>query len=102
MDPMSDLLNERYWPSPEVRLRVVGGEAIILDLASEEIFRLNETGTRVWQLLAEHHAPHAVLQVLLEEHDVEEATLHDDVTELIEQLLDTGLITDREPSIKEA
>jgi hypothetical protein len=99
---MRDLLNKRYWPSPEVRLRVVGGEAIILDLASEEIFRLNETGTRVWQLLVEHHVPSAVLQILLEEHDVEEATLRDDMTGLVEQLLETGLITDREPSIKEA
>lgn len=93
---MVDVLSGRYWPSSDIRLRVVKGEAILLDLASEEIFRLNETGTRIWQLLVEHHDPAAVLQDLQDEFDVGPQILRDDLEDLLEQLLEAGLITDHE------
>ncbi len=98
MLPMTDHFTGRFWPSPAVRLRVVTGEAILLDLASETIFRLNETGTRIWELLAEHHDPETVMQAALDELDVEPRVLHSDMKDLLGQLLEAGLITDEQPS----
>ena len=97
MSGRSDLLTRHYWPSSDVRLRVVSGEAILLDLASEEIFRLNDTGTRIWQELAVHHDPSTVIEVLSAELGVEPWILGEDLEILIRQLLDAGLVTDRSP-----
>ena len=96
MKSMDDILAGRFWPSSEVRLRVVQGEAILLDLASEEIYRLNATGTRLWQELADHHDPKIALQTLMTEFDVEQDLLHSDMADLLEQLLEAGLITNEE------
>lgn len=95
---MDDVFAGQFWPSPEVRLRVVRGEAILLDLASEEIFRLNETGSRIWQLLNEHHDPEIVQEALLKELDVDMSVLRNDLAELLNQLLEASLITNEDPS----
>ena len=97
MQGMSDLMAGRYWPSGEIRLRVVSGEAILLDLASEEIFRLNSTGTRIWQELADHHDPKTALKALESEFDVEHEVLRSDLADLLGRLLEAGLITHEEP-----
>lgn len=97
MSGISELLARYYWPSSNVRLRVVSGEAILLDLASEEIFRLNATGTRLWQELAEHHDPGIALQALGAEFDVVQDVLRRDMADLLEKLLEAGLISDKEP-----
>lgn len=93
MKSMDDVLAGRFWPSSEVRLRVVQGEAILLDLATEEIFRLNATGTRLWQELADHHDPGIALQALEAEFGVEHDLLCSDIADLLEQLLEAGLMT---------
>ena len=98
MQGMGGPLSKAFWPAPDVRLRVVSGEAILLDLGSEEIFRLNESGTRIWQALSELHEPATVLEVLAGELEVERQALRDDLQELLEQLLAAGLITDEDPS----
>ncbi len=70
----------------------VSGETVILDLKSEQYFSLDETGTRVWQLLASHRDEHEVLQTMLKEFDVDEQTLSADLTSLIDKLLSEGLV----------
>ena len=37
--------------SPEVMFQEVGGEAVLLDLASEQYFGLDPVGTRIWSLI---------------------------------------------------
>lgn len=85
-------MRHRYYPSREVRVRIVGDEAVLLDLASEEIFRLNRSGTRIWQLLAEHHDPRTVLRRLGSETRIEESVLRADLADLIVELMDEGLL----------
>jgi hypothetical protein len=88
-----DISCQHFSPSDDVRLRVVEGEAVLLDLASEEIFRLNRTGTRIWLLLVEHHDSRMVLDKLSQEFDRSREELRDDLDEFLEQLLEAGLIT---------
>lgn len=63
----------------DVVFRDLAGEAVILNLARGTYFGLNEVGTRMWNLLAEHGSSEQALAVLLEEYKVEEAPLRQDI-----------------------
>jgi hypothetical protein len=76
----------------DVVFRDLAGEAVILNLASGTYFGLNEVGTRMWNLLAEHGSSEQVLAPLLAEYDVEEAQLRQDFETLLYTLVEKGLI----------
>jgi hypothetical protein len=78
--------------SGDVVTRELAGEAVLLDLASGTYFGLDEVGTRVWGLLAEHGSLDPVVAALLEEYDVEEATVRADLDRLIDALQEKGLV----------
>ena len=70
----------------------VNGETVILDLASESYFGLDEVGTRIWQLLQEKDDLQAVFETLLDEYDVEADQLETDINEFLAKLVDSGLV----------
>jgi hypothetical protein len=76
----------------EVLFRELDGEAVILDLNSERYYGLDEVGTRIWQLLAEHGDPLTAREAMLAEYDVDDETLTRDMVELIEKLAENGLV----------
>jgi hypothetical protein len=78
--------------SEDVLFQEVGGETVLLDLDSEQYFGLDAVGTRIWQLLGEGAGAEAVVETLLEEFEVERATLAADVSTLLDQLAEAGLI----------
>ena len=78
--------------APGVVFREVGGEAVLLDLASQRYFTLDATGTRMWALLAEHGSPEEARRRLLAELEVAEEVLARDLDELIERLAAEGLV----------
>jgi len=78
--------------APDVVFRPVAGEAVILDLVSQRYFSLDETGTRMWQLLADSGDPVQVVEALLSEYEVERAVLERDLAALVETLLAEGLL----------
>jgi len=78
--------------SPDVLFQEVSGETVLLDLASEQYFGLDAVGTRIWALLNEGATADAVVETLLEEYEVERATLEADVAELLAGLAGAGLI----------
>jgi hypothetical protein len=79
--------------SDDVVFRDLAGEAVILNLATGTYFGLDEVGTRIWHVLAEHGSQDKVVEVLLGEYEVEEGQLRTDVEQLIQQLSDKGLVT---------
>lgn len=79
--------------SPRVVFREVAGEAVLLDLDSQRYFSLDETGTRMWALLAETGSTAAVRRRLLAEYEADEATLARDLDELVDRLAAEGLVT---------
>ena len=79
--------------SSEVLFRELQGEAVLLDLRSQHYFGLDEVGTRIWQLLAEHGRAELVLKKLLQEFDVDEASLTVDLAEFLTRLESAGLIS---------
>ena len=78
--------------SKDVLFQEVSGETVLLDLASEQYFGLDEVGTRVWQLLNEGKSLGGMIEVLLEEYEVEREQLEGDVRALLESLLEAGLV----------
>lgn len=79
--------------SPDVIAQEVAGETVLLDLTSEHYFGLDETGTRIWQLIEEHGNLRAVFQQMLAEYDVSDEALESDMLELLEEIAKHGLIT---------
>jgi hypothetical protein len=90
---MTPTLTDTATPSPEVLFQEVGGETVLLDLASETYFGLDEVGTRIWHLLSEHGSLRTVYDAMLDEFDVEPARLEGDLLTHVAQLADAGLVT---------
>ena len=83
--------------SDEALSQEVNGETVILDLKSESYFGLDEVGTRVWQLLQENGDVQKVFDAMLEEFDVDADTLASDMKNLIDDLIEKGLISSDHP-----
>jgi len=76
----------------DVIFRILGDEAVILNLASGVYFGLDSVGTRMWQLLSEHGSTDKVVEAMLAEFEVEEGKLRNDLDDLIRQLSEKGLV----------
>jgi hypothetical protein len=85
-------MSQRIEISPDVLFQEVGGETVLLDLESEHYFGLDAVGTRIWGLLGEGVSVAAMVDTLLQEYEVERATLEADVAELLSRLAEAGLI----------
>lgn len=79
--------------SPEVHSQEVGGETVLLDLQSESYFGLDEVGTRIWQLLQVNGDMVSIFNTILNEYDVDEEKLRQDLDDLIQKLLEEGLVS---------
>jgi hypothetical protein len=83
--------NRAHVPS-HVLVRFLDNEAVLLNLSSEKYFGLDETGTRMWQLATTSPNIDAAYQELLAEYDVAPELLHDNLTKLLIELVDNGLL----------
>ena len=75
-----------------VVVQEVEGESVLLNLDSERYFGLDETGTRIWAVLAESSSIEEAYQALLAEYDVAPEALRGDMEDLIGQLVENGLL----------
>jgi len=78
--------------APDVVFREVAGEAVLLDLATQRYYSLDETGTRMWALLAEHGTLAAAAERLLAEYEVAPEVVERDLRDLVERLAAEGLV----------
>ena len=95
---MEILDDQRFAVSPDVLFQEVSGETVLLDLASEQYFGLDEVGTRIWALLNEGSDLGGIIERLLEEYAVGREELERDVRALLGQLLEAGLIAASAPA----
>jgi hypothetical protein len=75
-----------------VLVRVLDRESVLLNLETEQYFGLDETGTRMWQLVTAAPNIDAAYQDLLAEFDVEPQLLRANLTELLDRLVENGLL----------
>ncbi len=79
-------LESRIHIPKDVLFREIAGEAVILNLQTGKYFGLDEVGTRMWQLLAEHQQIEPAIRALAEEYEATQEQLQHDLLELVEKL----------------
>lgn len=77
---------------PHVLVRFLDKESVLLNLDTERYYGLDETGTRMWQLLTSAPTIDAAYQELQNEFDVESELLRLHLTELLGRLVENGLL----------
>lgn len=88
---MVSLMDRVIVPS-HVLVRVLDKESVLLNIETERYFGLDETGTRMWQLVTAASKIEAAYQQLLDEYDVEPELLHENLTDLVGRLVENGLL----------
>jgi hypothetical protein len=89
---MSRHFSSRVTSAPDVMLRIIGDEAVILNLKSEVYLGLDPVGTRMWTVLQSSPSVEAAHAALLDEFEVEPERLRQDMDRLLDQMLEQGLI----------
>lgn len=79
--------------SPQVLVQDVGGEAVLLDLASEQYFGLDPVGARIWALIGEGAQLGSVYERLCREFEADPSRLEQDLLALVDELAGAGLVT---------
>lgn len=77
---------------PHVHVREVADELVILSLESEEYFGLDPVGTRIWQSVVSAPTVGDAVGTLLDEFDIDEATLSRDIERLLDELAARKLV----------
>jgi Coenzyme PQQ synthesis protein D (PqqD) len=75
-----------------VLVRHLDGESVLLNLDTERYFGLDETGTRMLELATTLPSIGAAYEKLLEEFEVEPTLLLDHMNELLNRLVENGLL----------
>ena len=75
-----------------VLFRVLDKESVLLNIETERYFGLDETGTRMWQLATTAPKVEVAYQQLLDEYEVQADLLRKDLIELLNRLVENGLL----------
>ena len=92
----ADLAGKRVLASDDVLVRELQGESVLLDLASESYFGLDEVGTRMWEALTANDSFESAYQALLEAYDVPAEELRGDLERFVGELAESGLVDVRD------
>lgn len=82
----------RVVASPGVLVRQLEDESVLLDLQSESYFGLDSVGTCMWAALVSAPRFEDAYSELLEEYEVEPATLRKDLEGFVASLAQAGLV----------
>lgn len=74
-------------------MRFLDKESVLLNLETERYFGLDETGTRMWQVVTASPSIDAAYQQLLEEFDVDAQLLRVNLSDLLDRLAENGLLS---------
>ncbi|MGI8838450.1 MAG: PqqD family protein [Pyrinomonadaceae bacterium] len=78
--------------SPDVMVRQVGEESVLLDLKTERYLGLDDVSSRMWQVLTNGASIDSAYQTLLAEFDVNPERLRNDLDEFVQELLKLELV----------
>jgi hypothetical protein len=89
---MSLPFSERVTIVQDVLFRLVGEEAVLLNLKTDLYLGLDPVAARMWTLLKDTPSIQAAYDALLREYEVEPDRLRNDLDEFLGKLLEQGLI----------
>ena len=87
--------SSRLLPSVDVIVRLVGEEAVLLDLKTERYLGLDAVSVRFWQVITDGKSLEDAHQALLSEFEVEPERLRADLEEFAQELVNLGLAEQR-------
>jgi Coenzyme PQQ synthesis protein D (PqqD) len=82
----------RYRAIAEALVATLSDGAVLLNLQTKRYFSLNETGTRIWEMVQQTADEDTIIATLLGEYDVEEAMARSEVRRILDELIDAQLI----------
>jgi hypothetical protein len=83
---------DRVTVPSNVLIRFLDQEAVLLNLETERYFGLDAVGARMWQVVMSAPTIGAAFFELVEEYDVAPDTLRSNLTDLLNHLVENGLI----------
>ena len=93
---MTDL-NKAVEIPDDVLVRIVDGEAVLLNLDNETYYGLDDVSTDFWAAITESNTLADAVERLQGEFDVDAETLRTDFGAFISELVDAGLVSLTEP-----
>jgi len=88
-------LTKRYEVHKDkITYRVIDCKAVVLNLDSGQYYCLNETGTRVLELLQKKHSVREAVDLLSDVFRIPRERVHADVIEFLKDLLHEKIITE--------
>ena len=67
---MSDVIKKIPRISEDITTRILGDEAVIMNLKTVKTYSLNETAARIWSFINGSRTIHDIVQKMFEEYDV--------------------------------
>ena len=80
-------------PNSDVIAKRLDQTCVLVHIPTNRIFELNETGSRVWEMIGESLGTDQIVQRLADEFNVEEAQAANEVNELLTRLGNEGLLS---------
>ncbi len=87
-------IESKFKVPDHVIMKVIGDDAVILDLDAGKYYGLNEVGAEIWKLIQADSTLGIIQATLASEFDVDEQTLKRDAAVLLKNLLEAKLITE--------
>jgi Coenzyme PQQ synthesis protein D (PqqD) len=84
--------SDRVVVPAHVLVRRLDGETVLLNLETEKYFGLDATATRMWELVTHLPRIESAYETLSHEFDVEPDLLRTHFAELLNQLVENGLL----------
>jgi hypothetical protein len=82
----------RYKAIAEALVATLSDGAVLLNLQTKRYFSLNETGTRIWEMVQQTADEEAIVAALLREYEVEEQMARAEVRRILDELIEAQLI----------
>lgn len=82
----------RIKAASDVIARTLGQSAVLIHLGTNRIFELNDTGSRVWDLLSNGATRAELIDALADEFEGDRAGISEAVDQLLDALRAEGLI----------
>ncbi len=76
-----------FRPDPNVLARKVGEETVLVQLDRNEVFALNATGARLWELLNGGSSREEAIDTMLAEFEIARRELEAEVDSLVDELV---------------
>jgi hypothetical protein len=99
---MIDLFNAIYEHDPNVVSRSIAGETILVPIHKnvgdmESIYTLNETAAQAWELIDGQRSLAEIHKQMVKDYEIEPLQAEQDLGELIESLIEIGVLLKKQP-----